>query len=146
MRLKKAFIGRQQCQSIDHGSCRKKSISRILMGKINVSTHQCDDMRDCGLPKWDRIQQVLNPSGRIRIEFNTFLLRQQMHFPQCDGREPELVERVSQFFSHLSRKVIRFKHAPEKNVGIEQQLHARRVSHSSGPAAGLTISPRILPE
>ena len=124
MRVKEPLIGRQKRQSVDNGGRGEKPIGRILMGKIDAPTHQCDGMCESGFPKWDRVQQALNPSGGIRLELNTFFLCQEMHFPQRDGRQPEFVVQIFQLGSRLRRKMIRFKHAPEKDVGIEQELHA----------------------
>ena len=55
MRVKEPVIGCQKRQSIDNGGRGEKPIGRILMGKINSSTHHRDGMRDRGLSKWDRI-------------------------------------------------------------------------------------------
>ena len=65
MRVQEPLIGRQKRQSIDNGGCGEKPIGRILMGKIDSSTHQRDGIRDRGFSKWDRVQQGLNPSGGI---------------------------------------------------------------------------------
>lgn len=56
MRVKEPLIGRQKRQSVDNGGRGEKPIGRILMGKIDSSTHQRDGMRDHGLSKWDRVQ------------------------------------------------------------------------------------------
>lgn len=116
------------------------------MGKLDVPTHQRNGMGERGFPKWNRIQQTLNPSGRIRLKLNTLLLSQQMHFPERDGGQPELVVKMFSLGPYLCRELIRLKHGPEQDVSIEQKLHERRASHSSELEMGSIMSPVMAPE
>jgi hypothetical protein len=77
-------------------------------------------MGERSFSKGDSAQHRLNPCGGIGFERNPFFLSQEMDLPERNGRQPEFVLQILQLGSDTRRKLIRFEHAPQKNMGIKK--------------------------
>jgi len=142
--MEKTSVCRHESELVDARRRRDEAIRRVLVRRPKTSALDRHLVIEAQLTDGGPAQLRADPRFWIGLERDAAALREQKGLPDGDRREPFFVRRVADRREGFAPKPLWLEEGPEPDVGVEQQLHARKVSQSSA-AIGETRSPVMVP-